>query len=211
LAKRGDGRRGTHGAWALIAAWAAIALASQAWADVIEIESDGQVVVLQGPRAPPAPRARPRRAAQSARSGGASREETRTLVGQAAEETALSPSLLAAVAWRESAFRQDARSRAGAVGVMQLMPGTARDLGVDPTNAAQNVSGGARYLKALLARYDGDIVRALTAYNAGPGRADRWGGAPPSIKETRNYVAAILERLSQEAEGRGALMQETKR
>jgi soluble lytic murein transglycosylase-like protein len=93
---------------------------------------------------------------------------------------------------------------------MQLTPATARGLGVDPANAAENVSGGARYLKALLARYDGDLVRALEAYNAGPGRADRWGGAPPTIAETRSYVAAILERLSQEAEGRVSSMEGAK-
>ncbi len=197
----------------MTAVCAAVVIVPQARAEVIEIAPDGQVVVLQGhPGHPgaPTPRARQRRLALAPRPGAASGETTRALLGHAGEETALSPSLLAAVAWRESAFRQDARSRAGAVGVMQLMPGTARDLGVDPANAAQNVSGGARYLKSLLARYDGDIVRALEAYNAGPARADRWGGAPPTIKETRSYVAAILERLSQEAEGQGALMQETK-
>ncbi len=79
------------------------------------------------------------------------------------------------------------------------MPGTARALGVDPHDSRQNFAGGAAYLSGLLKRYDGDTVRALAAYNAGPGAVDRYGGVPP-YKETRAYVAAILDRLSQRAE-----------
>ena len=74
---------------------------------------------------------------------------------------------------------------------MQLMPGTARTLGVDPADGAANVKGGARYLRSLLARYDGDIVKTLAAYNAGPAAVDKYHGIPP-YRETRLYVARII-------------------
>ena len=119
-------------------------------------------------------------------------------IGAAAAGAALSPDLVEAVAWRESRFRTDAVSPAGAIGEMQLMPGTAKALGVDPHDVRQNLSGGASYLAGLLKRYDGDMVRALAAYNAGPRAVDRYGGVPP-YKETQAYVAAILDRLSQRA------------
>ena len=77
------------------------------------------------------------------------------------------------------------------------MPGTARALGVDPSDSRQNYRGGAAYLHRLLIRYDGDLVKSLAAYNAGPGVVDRYGGVPP-YPETRAYVAAVLERLSRE-------------
>ena len=122
----------------------------------------------------------------------------RAMISDAAAESALSPDLVAAVAWRESGFRPRVVSRAGAVGEMQLMPGTARALGVDPTDSRQNVRGGAAYLSGLMARYKGDLVRTLAAYNAGPGAVDRYGGVPP-FKETQAYVAAIMDRLSRVA------------
>ena len=77
---------------------------------------------------------------------------------------------------------------------MQLMPATARALGVDPRDADQNLMGGARYLGGLIRRYDGDLTLALAAYNAGPGAVDRHGGVPP-YRETRLYVRAVLNRL----------------
>jgi soluble lytic murein transglycosylase-like protein len=116
----------------------------------------------------------------------------------AALATQISPALVEAVAWQESRLRPGVRSRAGAIGEMQLMPRTARALGVNPYDSRQNYVGGATYLGGLLQRYDGDIVLALAAYNAGPGAVSRWGGVPP-YKETRDYVAAILDRLSQRA------------
>ncbi|WP_174241439.1 lytic transglycosylase domain-containing protein [Caulobacter sp. S45] len=124
---------------------------------------------------------------------------SRSGLEQAADLAALSPDLVEAVAWRESGLRRGLVSRTGAIGEMQLMPATARGLGVDPADSRQNYRGGATYLARLLKRYDGDMVRALAAYNAGSGAVDRYGGVPP-YRETQAYVAAILDRLSRRAE-----------
>jgi soluble lytic murein transglycosylase-like protein len=83
----------------------------------------------------------------------------------------------------------------GAIGLTQLMPGTAHDLGVDPRDPAQNLSGGARYLRQLLDAFGGDVEKALAAYNAGPNRVLKLNRVPP-IKETQAYVASIVQRLS---------------
>ncbi|MFN3864891.1 MAG: lytic transglycosylase domain-containing protein [Erythrobacter sp.] len=107
----------------------------------------------------------------------------------------LSPALLEAVVWQESRWRETAVSPVGARGLAQLMPGTARYLGVDASDPFQNLEGGARYLREQLDRFDGDLEKALAAYNAGPGRVERAGGIP-NIRETRNYVAAIMGRLA---------------
>jgi soluble lytic murein transglycosylase-like protein len=107
----------------------------------------------------------------------------------------LSPSLLEALVWQESRWRENARSPVGAQGLAQLMPGTARYLGVDPSDPFANLEGGARYLREQLDRFDGDLEKALAAYNAGPGRVERAGGIP-NIRETKQYVAAIMGRLS---------------
>ncbi len=107
----------------------------------------------------------------------------------------LSPSLIEAVVWQESRWREGAVSHAGARGLAQLMPGTARELGVDPSDPFENLEGGARYLREQLDRFDGDLEKALAAYNAGPGRVERAGGIP-NIRETRGYVAAIMGRLA---------------
>jgi soluble lytic murein transglycosylase-like protein len=111
-----------------------------------------------------------------------------------AEEASLDPALVAAVAAVESGFNPRAVSPAGAVGVMQLMPGTAAELGVsDPFDPAQNVRAGARYLRNLLDRF-GKLELALAAYNAGPGAVERYGGIPP-YRETVEYVKKVLDRL----------------
>ena len=107
----------------------------------------------------------------------------------------LSPSLLEALVWQESRWRENAVSPVGAQGLAQLMPGTARYLGVDSRDPFQNLEGGARYLREQLDRFDGNLEKALAAYNAGPGRVERAGGIP-NIRETRNYVAAIMGRLA---------------
>jgi soluble lytic murein transglycosylase-like protein len=107
----------------------------------------------------------------------------------------LSPSLLEAVVWQESRWREDAVSPVGARGLAQLMPGTARYLGVNAEDPFQNLEGGARYLREQLDRFDGNLEKALAAYNAGPGRVERAGGIP-NIRETQAYVAAIMGRLA---------------
>jgi len=107
----------------------------------------------------------------------------------------LSPALIEAVVWQESRWRANAVSPAGARGLAQLMPGTARDLGVNPDDPIANLEGGARYLREQLDRFDGDLERALAAYNAGPGRVIRANGIP-RIRETQVYVSSIMGRLS---------------
>ena len=107
----------------------------------------------------------------------------------------LSPALIEALVWQESRWREGAVSHAGARGLAQLMPGTARYLGVNPDDPFANLEGGARYLREQLDRFDGDLERALAAYNAGPGRVERAGGIP-RIRETQLYVTAILGRLA---------------
>ena len=104
----------------------------------------------------------------------------------------ISPDLLKAVAKVESGFNPKVVSKAGAIGMMQLMPGTARALGVtDPYDPEQNIMGGAKYLRDQLDRFGGDVRLALAAYNAGPGAVTKYGGIPP-YKETQNYVPKVL-------------------
>jgi len=100
--------------------------------------------------------------------------------------------LVRAVIRMESGGRTAAVSPKGAMGLMQLMPGTARMLGVeDPFDPVQNLEGGIKYLSQLSDKYQGDLVKTLAAYNAGPGRVDSYGGVPP-FAETRNYVKNVL-------------------
>jgi soluble lytic murein transglycosylase-like protein len=116
-------------------------------------------------------------------------------LAELAERYDLSPALIEAVVWQESRWNEKARSPVGAQGLAQLMPGTARYLGVDPNDPFANLEGGARYLREQLDRFGGDLEKALAAYNAGPGRVARAGGVP-NIAETRGYVAAIIGRLA---------------
>jgi soluble lytic murein transglycosylase-like protein len=103
----------------------------------------------------------------------------------------VSPELVRAVIQVESAFNPRAVSSKGAMGLMQLMPATARELGVDdPFHPEDNIRGGVAYLRQLLDRYDNDVELALAAYNAGPGSVERYGAVPP-YRETRNYVKKI--------------------
>jgi len=117
-------------------------------------------------------------------------------IQSAAARHALSQELIAAVAWQESRMRQNAVSHKGARGVMQLAPATAQGLGVNADDLAANVDGGTTYLAQMLDRYDGDIVKSLAAYNAGPEAVDRYHGVPP-FPETRAYVNAVLDRLAE--------------
>jgi len=116
------------------------------------------------------------------------------LIADAANRHRLDAFLLVAVIEAESGFNAKALSSMGAVGLMQVMPGTASDYGIhDPFEPAANVEVGARYLNHLLHRFDGDVELALAAYNAGPGAVDRFGGTPP-YRETRTYVNRVLGR-----------------
>jgi soluble lytic murein transglycosylase-like protein len=112
------------------------------------------------------------------------------LADAAAMKYGLPPTLVRSVLSAESAGQQAAVSPKGAIGLMQLMPGTAKDLGVNPHDPEQNVDGGTRYLRDLLVKYDGHLWLALAAYNAGPGAVEKYGTIPP-YRETINYVNRI--------------------
>jgi soluble lytic murein transglycosylase-like protein len=113
-------------------------------------------------------------------------------IQEAAQKYGLAPQLIEAVIRAESGFRVDAVSVAGAQGLMQLMPATAKDLGVtNPFDIRQNIDGGARYLRQMFDLFDGDARLALSAYNAGPGNVQKYGGDVP-FPETRRYVARVL-------------------
>ena len=109
----------------------------------------------------------------------------------------VSKDLLKAMAKAESNFRADATSHCGAMGIMQLMPGTAASLGVtDAYNPEQNIMGGAKYISRLLEKYNGNLSYAVAAYNAGSGNVDKYGGIPP-FNETQNYVVKVLQYLEE--------------
>lgn len=117
------------------------------------------------------------------------------LLEQAARRNGLRPEFVRSVASAESALNPTAVSPKGAIGLMQLMPGTAAELGVDPKDPAQNADGGARYLRGLLEKYKGDpdgVRLALAAYNAGPGAVEKHGGSIPPYRETRQYVDRVV-------------------
>jgi Transglycosylase SLT domain len=117
--------------------------------------------------------------------------DPKLLADNAASKYGLPAGLVRAVVAAESGYRVDAVSPKGAIGLMQLMPETARELGVDPHNAAENVDAGARYLRNLLLKYDGHAYHALAAYNAGPGAVDKYHGVPP-YRETQMYILNVL-------------------
>jgi len=121
----------------------------------------------------------------------ATQDELDTMVQETAEKHNVDPKLVRAVISTESNWNPSAVSSKGAMGLMQLIPGTAQQLGVgNAFDPAQNVDAGVRYLGMLLERYNGDLSKALAAYNAGPGIVDRFGGVP-NIPETRSYVRKV--------------------
>ena len=122
----------------------------------------------------------------------AAKSQILNVVNQIADKYGVDEKLVQALIKQESGFNPKAKSKAGAMGLMQLMPSTAKNLGVqDPYNIVQNVEGGVKYLKSMLDKYNGNVILALAAYNAGPGAVDKYDGVPP-YKETQNYVKNIL-------------------
>jgi soluble lytic murein transglycosylase-like protein len=171
--------------WAL----ASLVPTGPALAQVIEVDAVGGVQTFDGPTV-----FTNEGAVAIVRNAGKRDNEAglNAVMADAARTHGLDPRLLEAVAWQESRGRMSAVSSKGALGVMQLMPGTAAELGVRPTDLTDNVRGGALYLRRQLDRF-GSISLALAAYNAGPGAVMRFGGVPP-YRETRDYVANILAR-----------------
>jgi Transglycosylase SLT domain len=119
-------------------------------------------------------------------------QELNEVIHSISDQNQLDPDFVSSVIHAESGFNQHAVSPKGAQGLMQLMPGTASKLGVSNAfDPRANVEGGTRYLSELLQRYNFDVIKALAAYNAGPGRVQQYGGVPPYY-ETRTYVARIV-------------------
>lgn len=182
-----------------------------AFADVLQIESDGARWVVGGPIMPePAIGAASidedtlkmlpdgtgfHPASFTGVAEAAGPERFRARVAELAAKYDISPTLLEAVVWQESRWNTGAISRVGAQGLTQLMPGTARQLGVNAADPMSNLEGGARYLRMQLDTFGGDIERALAAYNAGPARVQKAGGIP-AIRETQLYVASIMAHLT---------------
>lgn len=121
-----------------------------------------------------------------------SKSQILDMITKISEKHGVDDKLVKALIRQESGFNPKATSKSGAMGLMQLMPATAKGLGVqDAYNPVQNVEGGVKYLKSMLNRYNGNIILALAAYNAGPGAVDKYSGVPP-YAETQNYVKNIL-------------------
>lgn len=121
-----------------------------------------------------------------------SKDEISDIISEISAKHGVNEKLVRALIKQESGFNPTVVSKVGAIGLMQLMPQTAKSLGVvDAKDPVQNVDGGVRYLKSMMKKYNGNLILALAAYNAGPGAVDKYGGVPP-YKETQNYVKNIL-------------------
>ena len=121
-----------------------------------------------------------------------SKTKIKELISRVSQKHGVDEKLVNALVNQESGFNPNAKSKVGAMGLMQLMPATAKGLGVkDAMDPEQNVEGGVKYLKSMLDKYNGNVILALAAYNAGPGAVDKYDGVPP-YKETQNYVKSIL-------------------
>ncbi len=184
-----------------IAGWFGLLLAFPAQADVLEISGSTHSWVAGGTRGAgvvagaPVQATREEAVSETIIADSAAPLQWRARVGELATKYDISPALLEALVWQESRWHSGAVSPVGARGLTQLMPGTARQMGVDPSDPNANLEGGARYLRQQLDSFGGDLEKALAAYNAGPGRVQQAGGIP-RIAETQNYVAAIIARLS---------------
>lgn len=121
-----------------------------------------------------------------------SKSEILGMIDELAQKYDVDPKLVQALVKQESGFNPNAKSKAGALGLMQLMPTTAQGLGVtDPMDPKQNLEGGVKYIKSLMNRFNGNVILALAAYNAGPNAVKKYDGVPP-YRETQNYVRSVL-------------------
>lgn len=162
---------------------------------VMDIGPDGRTTIYKGPVVTSADGVRPLASVAPVRAP----QPVTAAIRASAHRHALSQALVAAVAWQESRMQQAAVSPKGARGVMQLMPATAQGLQVNAADLSANVDGGAAYLAQMLDRFDGDIIKTLAAYNAGPEAVERYHGVPP-YPQTQAYVSAVLNRLADSAE-----------
>ena len=121
------------------------------------------------------------------------KDEIIAMIDEASEKYGVDSKLVKALVQQESGFNPNAKSKVGALGLMQLMPSTAKGLGVkDAMDPKQNIEGGVKYLRSMLDRFHGNTILALAAYNAGPNAVSKYDGVPP-YKETQNYVKSILK------------------
>lgn len=156
-------------------------------ADIVSVD------VLPEPPAAQTPVPTPAKGPDSAK---LTKAELHEMLAQAGQQHNIDADLLASIVMAESGGQATAVSRTGARGLMQLMPGTAREMNVaDSFAPQQNIAGGTQYLDAMLTRYHDDLALAVAAYNAGPGAVDRYHGVPP-YRETRVYVARVIREFN---------------
>jgi soluble lytic murein transglycosylase-like protein len=186
--------------FSIFAVFSLAGFCSDVHANVFDRRQNGSLVEISQPAwrtdASPVVAGRQGSIAEPVSSASESQNAVRQHIQIAATRFGVDRNLVDAVAWQESRYNPRALSTAGAVGVMQLMPGTARQLGVrNPHDVEQNVVGGTAYLRQQLERFGNNVPLALAAYNAGPGAVIKYGGIPP-YRETQNYVRQIIQRLS---------------